>query len=283
MLQAANEQAADLVIPRPPIGQEQGLVTAALIYPLTHALFAVDVHYPLPTDAILSRRMLDRAASAAQRAVTAGNDAILWPVSEAAVAGLSVREISLESYSLPQAPESAFNDLFTSVAGSLFADIEAKATFWQRARAFASAPAMAPLPAPTSSTEISSDVRGLADNFRLAYANLQELWALILPPQTLLALKRLSLSPPESFILPPQTWARIVYDFALAYRLRTINRGHLLGAFTPLYLAWVTSHARAIEVDPGVNARLLAQTAQAFQIEKPYVVSRWRWPDRFNP
>ena len=37
-------------------------------------------------------------------------------------------------------------------------------------------------------------------------------------------------------------WVRIVYDFILAYRLRTLNRGHLLGALTPLYLAWVASH-----------------------------------------
>ena len=42
--------------------------------------------------------------------------------------------------------------------------------------------------------------------------------------------------------MPETLWARIVYDFLLAYRLRTINRGHLLGALIPLYLAWVAGH-----------------------------------------
>ena len=44
-----------------------------------------------------------------------------------------------------------------------------------------------------------------------------------------------------------------VFDFILAYRLRTINRGHLLGALTPLYLAWVASHILLARsgVDPG--------------------------------
>jgi hypothetical protein len=34
-------------------------------------------------------------------------------------------------------------------------------------------------------------------------------------------------SPTRSFRMPDNLWARIVYDFLLAYRLRTINRGHL--------------------------------------------------------
>jgi hypothetical protein len=77
-------------------------------------------------------------------------------------------------------------------------------------------------------------------------------------------------------------WARIVYDFILAYRLRTINRGHLLGALTPLYLAWVASHFLLARtgIDPEVHIEEMART---FESDKAYLVSRWRWPDRFNP
>jgi hypothetical protein len=81
-------------------------------------------------------------------------------------------------------------------------------------------------------------------------------------------------------------WARIVYDFILAYRLRTINRGHLLGALTPLYLAWVASHLLLISgARPETTApeKHIEALAAAFEIDKPYLVSRWRWPDRFNP
>ena len=77
-------------------------------------------------------------------------------------------------------------------------------------------------------------------------------------------------------------WARTVYDFLLAYRLRTINRGHLLGALTPLYLAWVASHILLARsgVDPEKHVE---EVALAFETDKAYLVSRWRWPDRFNP
>ena len=58
----------------------------------------------------------------------------------------------------------------------------------------------------------------------------------------------------------------------------------LLRAMTPLYLAWVASFA--IEMDSAMPAavdRRLEQLCQAYESGKPYVLSRWRWPDRFNP
>ena len=81
-----------------------------------------------------------------------------------------------------------------------------------------------------------------------------------------------------------ELWARSVYDFALAHRLRTISRDHLLRAVTPLYLGWVASYALEME---NASARAAEQRferlGQAFEANKGYLVSRWRWPDRFNP
>ena len=127
------------------------------------------------------------------------------------------------------------------------------------------------------------EVRSLVDGYRIAFNNLREIWSLVLPPQSLLALKKLSISPPEAFIYPPSLWARTVYDFALAFHMRTLNRGHLLGALTPLYLAWVASFLLSSESHEQAGAEVLQLTAAAFEQEKPYLVSRWRWPDRFNP
>jgi hypothetical protein len=33
---------------------------------------------------------------------------------------------------------------------------------------------------------------------------------------------------------------------------------------------------------PAVEARV-ERLCQAFEVSKPYLISRWRWPDRFNP
>jgi hypothetical protein len=285
--QMADQIAAgtDLSVPVYSLGAHDGLVASALLYPLTRALFAVNVRFPLPMDAAMSRRMSDRMASVAKRHAGSQPDGLLWAVTEAATAAFSVRQIEAEA-PIPAPPASSdFNTLFANVTGGIFADIEAKAPFWQRARGLANAhaePRGSMAVSGLENNDVSEELPGMVDAFRLAYKNLQELWSLALPPQSLLALKKLSLSEPSAFAIAPALWARTVYDFALAYHLRTLNRGHLMGAFTPLYLAWVASTLR-VTVDDTSAANYREETAAAFEREKPYLVARWRWPDRFNP
>lgn len=269
----------DLAIPHYDLPPRAGLVNSAILYPLTRALFAQPARFPLAIDLGLSMRMAERLATASQR-FTALNqgDALIWPIDEAAVAGFNITELEVGTRALPQPSESDFNSVLALVAGSLFSDIDAKAAYWQRARTL---PPMRNLIAQPWSTE-PADIAPMLDAFRLAYINLREIWSLVLPPNSLLGLKRLSTIDASTFRMPDSLWARIVYDFLLAYRMRTINRGHLLGALIPLYLAWVASHIN-ITASGTDSERHIEEVAAAFQADKPYLVSRWRWPDRFNP
>jgi glucosylglycerate synthase len=273
---------SDLTVPGYALGAHDGLVTSALLYPLTRALFAANIRFPLPMDAAMSRRMVERMAAVAQRSSATQPDTLLWPVAEAAAAGFSARQVDCSAKTPPAPAASDFNTLFVSVAGSIFADIEAKAPFWQRSRGPAVAMHEMPPMLQTEEGDLAEDVPGMVEAFRLAHRNLQEIWALALPPQSLLALKKLSIAEAAAFTIPPALWARLVYDFALAFHLRSLNRGHLLGAFTPLYLAWVASTLKTVTDDASAAAHR-EETAAAFEREKPYLVARWRWPDRFNP
>lgn len=271
----------DLAVPRYVLPARSGLLNSAILYPLSRALFGTAVRFPLAIDLALSCRMAERLAATAQH-FTAVNqpDALIWPVAEAAVAGYAISQVNVGDRVIPQPTGADFNTILARITGSLFADVDSKAAFWQRAR-------IAPTTRSTSLTppfavSTPEDLRPMVDAFRLAYGNLAEIWALILPPQSLLGLKRLSVMPPESFSMPDSLWTRIVYDFLLAYRLRTINRSHLLGALSPLYLAWVASHI--LLTNAGTEPeRHIEALAAAFEADKPYFVSRWRWPDRFNP
>jgi hypothetical protein len=272
----------DLIVPAYALGAHDGLVTSALLYPLTRALFAANIRFPLPMDTAMSRRMAERMASVAQRQASLQPDVLLWPVSEAAAAAFDVRQVDCNAPTPPAPAAADFNTLFASVAGGIFSDIEAKAPFWQRSRGPAVAMREVPPEQRTESGDLAEEIPGMVEAFRLAHRNLQEIWALALPPQSLLALKKLSIAEPETFTIGPALWARLVYDFALAFHLRALNRGHLLGAFTPLYLAWVASTLRTVTDDTSA-ATHREETATAFEREKPYLVARWRWPDRFNP
>jgi hypothetical protein len=277
---AVQSGEADLATPRYDLPPHAGLVNSAILYPLTRGLFATRARFPLAIDLGLSLRMAEKMAAASHHFTALNqNDAILWPVTEAVVAGYTIQEFDVGLRTLPQPVDPDIRSILALVTGSLFSDVEAKATYWQRARRLA--PARASV-AQTLRSEGASDVHSMVEGFRLAYTNLQEIWSLVLPPNTLLGLKRLSLVEPLAFRMPDNLWARIVYDFLIAYRLRTLNRGHLLGALIPLYLAWVAGHINII-ASGGDAERHIEAVATAFDADKPYLVSRWRWPDRFNP
>jgi hypothetical protein len=269
----------DLVVPDYALPPNTGLINSAILYPLTRALFAARARFPLALDLGLSMRMSERLANAAGR-FNAPNqdDALVWPVNEAIAAGFSVDEIDVGSRAVPQPADVDISAILARVTGSLFSDIEAKAAVWQRPRR---PPAMRRPNANTSPAGSTDDVAQMVEAFRLAYANLQEIWSLVLPPHSLLFLKRFSTVEAPAFRIPDNLWARMVFDFLIAYRQRTINRGHLMGALIPLYLAWVASHIN-VTASGTAPERHIEAVAAAFEADKPYLVARWRWPDRFN-
>jgi hypothetical protein len=277
---ARGASSTDLTVARYDLGPREGLVNSAILYPVTRALFAARPRYPLAIDLGLSLRMAERLAMTAQRYTASGqSDSFIWPVAEAATANYTMAEVEIGTRTLPQPVAADLNALLSQITGSLFADVDAKANFWQRARVSQSTPPLITLSSPA---EAPPDITSMLDSFRLAYTNLQAIWSLVLPPNSLLGLKKLAITQPENFRMPDNLWARIVYDFLLAYRLRTINRGHLLGALTPLYLAWVASHLNLVSSGMAPEKHI-QDLAAAFEADKPYLVSRWRWPDRFNP
>ncbi|KAA6456474.1 hypothetical protein DYQ86_25410 [Acidobacteria bacterium AB60] len=269
----------DLAVPNYRLPANAGLVNSAILYPLTRALFATRVRYPLAIDLGLSQRMAARLAAAGQR--LGQNDSLIWPVAEAVTSGFNIGEFEVDQRALPQPTDPDIRTILTAITSSLFSDIESKAAYWQRARRLPPPRPEHLRPAHTGS-ERTSEVVSMVEGFRLAYSNLQEIWSLVLPPATLVGLKRLSVMDAASFRMPDPLWARIVYDFLVAFRLRTINRGHLLGALIPLYLAWVAGHINLSSSGTDPEHHIEA-VAAAFDADKPYLVSRWRWPDRFNP
>ena len=269
----------DLAVPHYSLPSHAGLINSAILYPLTRAAFASRVRFPLSIDLAMSPRMAERLAGVGS-AISPANqaEALLWPVNEAVAAGFVTDEVDVGSRAMPQPSDPDINSILALVTGSLFADIEAKAALWQRPR---KPPLIRRPMVDVDLSDGTADVARMVAAFQLANANLQEIWSLVLPPNSMLSLRRCSTLDPAAFSMPDGLWARIVYDFLIAYRLRTINRGHLLGALIPLYLAWVAGHINGMASGTPAEQHIEA-VAAAFEADKPYLVARWRWPDRFN-
>ena len=269
----------DLSMPLYRAGPFDGLLNQAILAPLTRALYGKRVRYPLAQDFAVSAGFLPGLLQAVS--TPAAGQGLLWPATEAVLREKKVCQVSLPVHHEYPTAGMDLPTLLQQLVAPLFADVDRHASLWQRVRASHSVTESGGEPgeAPAQS---SPDPRPMVEAFQLGQRNLQELWSLVLPPVTLLELKTLSRQPLETFRMPDAPWAHIVYDFALAYRLRTLSRGHLLGAMAPLYLGWVGS--RVLEVESGVPwGPRQEQLERAFEQNKPYLVQRWRWPDRFNP
>jgi hypothetical protein len=83
-------------------------------------------------------------------------------------------------------------------------------------------------------------------------------------------------SDPRRFHLDDALWARIVLDFAVAYRNNPLTRGQILRSLTPLYLARVASFV--IETEPMTASEVeqrIESLCMVFEELKPYLASRW--------
>lgn len=269
----------DLVMPIYPEGKYDGLINKSLLAPLSRALFSRRVRSPLPFDFCASTRMIPKLADSGPLSSQFGAQ-LLWPSNVVAMESGQVRQARIDAAHSLHTEGLELSSVLALLTGALFQEVEACAAQWQRARG-SQAAEICGTPAPLAVDAQPVDARPLIDSFVLGSRNLEEVWRLVLPPVSLFDLKRLTTLPAEQFRMPDQLWARIIYDFALAYRLRRIGRTHLLGALTPIYLGWVASYAQEVagatvaEADARVE-----KLARVFEENKPYFVSRWRWPDR---
>jgi len=284
LIQPVVDLGFDFVAPCYARQKMEGLLNRNVLSPLHRALYGEQLENPMGPDFGLSGKLLQRILG--QDSIRRGGSEqnILAAISStAACGGFQVCETHLGVRTQRPTDWGNLSTLLAEVLGATFVDMEGRAAHWQSIRGSKILPKFGVTEASPPDTGVV-DAHGMIESFQLGTQNLQDVWGLILPPTTLLELRRLSRLPEDRFRIPDQLWVRIVYDFALGHRLRTISRDHLLRSLTPLYLGWIASYALEIQTAGlgEVDSRL-ERLSKAYEDNKSYLVSRWRWPDRFNP
>jgi hypothetical protein len=284
LLEPVRRGDVDLVAPSYARRRLDGVLVTGLVYPLTRALFGQRLRQPLGRELVMSRRLaeqLSRDSEWRTDPVHAGAD--LWVITKALVRECRCAQVFLGPRPVPQRQPPDVSDALAGVLGTIFHEMALHAPRWQRVRGSCPVatfgdehlpddPPHAPAAAP------------LVSAFALGEKDLRRFWITVLPPQGVYALQRLPRDPPEAFRMPDRLWARVVYDFAVGWRVKAMDRLQLLRSMTPLYLGWVASWVNEVgALDPAAADERLEKLCEAFEAEKPYLISRWRWPDRFAP
>jgi hypothetical protein len=283
LAQPILEQDFDLVAPCYASQKFEGLLNTAILYPMMRAVYGKRIENPLGPDFGFSARLFQSLQQGDNARSKSAADSLVLIGPTAVVRGFKVCQTHLGRRIYPPPDWKNLDSVLASVLGPLFLEVERDAPFWQHIRSSEPVPTYGDYH-PLAEENVAVDLRRLLEPFQLGFRNLQEIWSLVLPPGALLELRRVNGLAPEEFRFPDELWTRIVYDFALAYRLRTISRDHLLRAMTPLYLGWVAGYALEVEASEATAVQKRAERLCAsYENGKRYLVSRWRWPDRFNP
>ncbi|MBM3778765.1 MAG: hypothetical protein FJW23_11090 [Acidimicrobiia bacterium] len=259
----------------------EGALTRGIVYPFFRALYGVRLRQPAAREfgcsARLAAHVLEQDIWEGERS-PAGVDLSL--AAAAVCADFRVHEVALGARGTARAAQADLGTTIAQVVGALFADVERHVEVWQRIRG-STVVAVSGTPAALGAATSGVDPAALVESFRLGYRELREIWARALPPRVIVELRKLADTPAAAFRFDDRLWAGIVYDFALAFAFRVMPHDHLLRSLTPLYSAWLASlllqvgHAASADLDARVE-----QVCQAFEGEKRYLISRWRWPER---
>jgi hypothetical protein len=284
MVAPVLEDGIDLVVPCYLRHKFDGMINNGIVSPFLRALYGKRLRQPVGADLSFSTRLVDFYAAQENSTGDAPSFADPWDTVPVIANGFRIGQSFLGPRAVhPREVSPDLSDTLRQVLTTVFDPLERTASFWQKVRSSDDVPWFGPALV-VDAEHVDINVKRMIDSFRLGCQDLAGIWNVILPPATLLDLRRMLRLPDGEFCFHDEVWARTVYDFALGYHQRVIGRDHLLKALTPLYWGWVASFVKELQ---DANAEQVEQRqerlSRQFETQKRYLISRWRWPDRFSP
>ncbi len=254
-----------------------GTITNSLVYPLTRALYGVQIRQPIGGDFGFSGKLVGHYV-----------DKHVWE-SDVARFGIGIR-MTTEAVACgalvcqsflgaklhnPKDPAADLSAMVTQVVGAVFALMEEHQQVWIPLRGSSLVPLFG-FQYEVGVEPVNVHVDRMIAGFRQGLVDLRPVWELMLAPETLQVLHATADLPPHRFDIPDEAWARTVYDCAAAFHRQVLNREHLVKAMTPLYLGRTASFVVETE---GLTTReaeeRIEELGRVFEQRKPYLLERW--------
>jgi glucosylglycerate synthase len=123
---------------------------------------------------------------------------------------------------------------------------------------------------------VEVDTKRLSDKFAQGIREHSEKYRTILTTQNINKLLEVAELPFEGFEFPTGLWAKVLYDFAVAYRNKLIPRDDLIQALIPLYHGKTLSFVLETQAMNNQQAEeFIEDQCLHFEKAKPYLLERW--------
>jgi hypothetical protein len=123
---------------------------------------------------------------------------------------------------------------------------------------------------------VSLNEESLHARFTVGFESFGELWGKVLESSCMHKLGEVKGLGESQFNFPTHMWARMLYDFALAYKMGQVDRSLLIDSVLPLFYGRMLSFARRTErmSTPQADDEV-EQACLVFEETKSYLAERW--------
>jgi glycosyltransferase involved in cell wall biosynthesis len=270
----------DLVAPMYERHKFDGTITNSIAFPLTAALYGRRLRQPIGGDFGFSGRLAGHWARKHVWDTDIARFGVdIWMTTVALCEDFSVCQAILGA-KLHDAkdPGRDLGPMFRQVVGSLFALAGRYPDHWlavdsiQPVRTFG-------FRSETSTEEIRVNPDRLLWRFVDGYVTYQDVWHKVLAEDNLAEVREAihrAGERPDGFRLPIELWARICYDYLLAWNAQVADHDELTNSLIPLYFARTATFISECRNDSAAAAEERIESyAEVFRRAKPYLVRRF--------
>ncbi|HMK36446.1 MAG TPA: glycosyl transferase [Desulfomonilaceae bacterium] len=124
--------------------------------------------------------------------------------------------------------------------------------------------------------QVEVETKRLSEKFSQGLGKFWNEYNAILTTQNMNKLQEVAELPFEGFEFPTGLWAKVLYDFAVAYRNNVIPRDELIQVLIPLYYGKTLSFVLETQAMNNQQVEeLIEDQCLQFEKAKPYLVERW--------
>jgi len=256
-----------------------GTITNHIVYPMTRALYGVDIRQPIGGDFGFSPEL---AAFYMDEDVWDSDVALfgidIWMTTSAINEGFKVVQSYLGTkVHGAKDPGADLGPMFQQVISTLFYLMGRYERNWSHENPLQLIPINNRKEEEPQLTPVSVSLTRLHSEFVDGFNHFRPMYQEILNPENLVSLDRIHhrWNDNQEEELGPDLWSKILYDFACVYQLWERNRRKLVDIITPLYFGRTKSYCQQVMDMTYEQAESVVQDqARVFERNRPYLLKR---------
>lgn len=257
-----------------------GTITNGIAYPLSRALYGRRVRQPIGGDFGFSGKLAKvYLESDVWDDATANFGIDIWMTTLAFNQRVRVCQSFMGRPKIhrPKDPAASLGPMFREVVGTIFSLMKDFESNWMKVKysrptaiyGFGLGETEAP-------PKVDVDTDKLIDNFHEGFDKYDHIWKSVLTDDVYKKLQEIKGMKKDVFAFPTDLWARVLYDWAIAYR-DSDDTDLLMDSLIPLYFGKTLSFVKKTEKMTIQQAEeAIENDCMTFETTKPYLVRKWK-------